>query len=158
MYHGDSVFMTFSASSCWTAQYQLGLLTLVDKSNPLNPNSWTKSGPVFSAANNNFGTGHNGSVFMLCTYFQDNIPGARYITILTYHGYRFFTSPDGSQVWNVYHADANPQGACDGTRYTMADIVNFRADGSPDFGTAEVLGTQLQGPSGESGEQTTCPA
>ena len=158
MYHGDSVFMTFSASSCWTAQYQLGLLTLVNTSNPLDANSWTKSGPVFSAANNNWGTGHNGSVFLPFGPFQAALPVLARIWILTYRGSRFFTSPDGSEIWNVYHADANPQGACDGTRYTMADIVHFRADGTPDFGVAEARGTQLEGPSGEPGEATTCEA
>jgi GH43 family beta-xylosidase len=61
----------------------------------------------------------------------------------------FFTSPDGTEIWNVYNADADSAGACDGTRYTMAQIVNWNSDGSPDFGTAPALSTTLTGPSGE---------
>jgi GH43 family beta-xylosidase len=54
------VFMTFSASYCWTTDYSLGLLTLKDGQDPLNKGSWIKTGPVFRSANNNFGPGHNG--------------------------------------------------------------------------------------------------
>jgi hypothetical protein len=62
---------------------------------------------------------------------------------------RFFTSPDGTETWNVYHADANSAGACDGTRYTMAAKMNWNSDGSPSFSTPLALGTTLTGPSGE---------
>lgn len=49
----------------------------------------------------------------------------------------------------MYHATANSNGACDGNRYTMAQIVNWNSDGSPNFGSPAKLGTTLQGPSGE---------
>jgi GH43 family beta-xylosidase len=61
----------------------------------------------------------------------------------------FFTSPDGKEIWNVYHATSNSAGACNGARYTMAQKVNWNANGSPNFGTAARLGTVLTGPSGE---------
>ena len=78
----------------------------------------------------------------------------------------FFQSPDGTQIWNVYHADANSAGACDGTRCkqvsekilkqilmndedTMAQIVNWNSDGSPNFGSPAKIGTSLSGPNGE---------
>ncbi|KAF8251656.1 glycoside hydrolase [Wilcoxina mikolae CBS 423.85] len=118
--HGGKTWLTFSASYCWTASYQLGLLTY-NGGDPLQQSSWTKSGPVFSSANGNLGTGHNG----------------------------FFTSPDGTELWNVYHATKTPGGACDGSRYTMAQKMNWNTDGSPNFGRAPNLMTILQGPSGE---------
>ncbi|KAL3426394.1 glycosyl hydrolase family 43 [Phlyctema vagabunda] len=120
LYHGGKTMLTYSASYCWTASYQLGLLTW-NGGDPTLSTSWVKTGPVFSSANGNYGTGHNG----------------------------FFTSPDGTQIWNVFHAEPNSAGACDATRYTMAEIVNWNSDGSPNFGSAHKLGTVLSGPSGE---------
>lgn len=62
LYHGGKTFLTYSASYCWTSSYQLGLLTY-KSGDPTNSASWTKSGPVFSSANGNYGTGHNGYVY-----------------------------------------------------------------------------------------------
>ncbi|RDW84951.1 putative glycoside hydrolase family 43 [Coleophoma cylindrospora] len=120
LYHGGKTMLTYSASYCWTASYQLGLLTW-NGGDPMLRASWVKTGPVFSSANGNYGTGSNG----------------------------FFTSPDGTQIWNVFNADSNSAGACDSTRYTMAEIVNWNSDGTPNFGTAPAKGTVLAGPSGE---------
>lgn len=114
-------WIAFSASYCWTDKYQLGLLTLGDGKDPLSSGAWSKSGPVFSTANGNYGTGHNG----------------------------FFMSPDGKEYWNVYHATSQSSGACDGNRYTMASKVNWNSDGSPNFGQAPALSATLTGPSGE---------
>jgi GH43 family beta-xylosidase len=61
LYHGGKTFLTYSASYCWTSSYQLGLLTY-KSGDPTSSASWTKSGPVFSSANGNYGTGHNGYV------------------------------------------------------------------------------------------------
>ncbi|GME34599.1 Glycoside hydrolase family 43 [Neofusicoccum parvum] len=121
MYHGGKTYLTYSASYCWTTSYQLGLLTWDGSGDPTASGSWKKTGPVFKSANGNYGTGHNG----------------------------FFQSPDGTEIWNVYHATSNSGGSCDGNRYTMAQKVNWNSDGSPNFGTAAALGTTLAGPSGE---------
>jgi len=121
LYRGNRTFLTYSASDCWTDSYQLGLLAYRGAGDPMLAASWVKSGPVFSSANGNYGTGHNG----------------------------FFTSPDGTEVWNVYHATTARSGACDGNRYTAAKKVGWNADGSPDFGRADAAGTVLVGPSGE---------
>ncbi|GME65046.1 Glycoside hydrolase family 43 [Neofusicoccum parvum] len=120
MEHSGTYFMTYSASYCWTTSYQLGLLTLTG-ADPLDRAAWTKSGPLFSSANGNYGTAHNA----------------------------FFASPDGTEIWNVYHATSNTGGSCDGNRYTMVDRVAWNEDGSPDFGTPSPLGEVLEGPSGE---------
>lgn len=62
---------------------------------------------------------------------------------------RFFQSPDGTEIWNVYHATSNSAGACDGSRYTMAQKVNWNANGTPNFGSPARLGTSYVGPLGE---------
>ncbi|KAM0702015.1 hypothetical protein Q7P35_010925 [Cladosporium inversicolor] len=121
LYHNGKTYLTYSGSQCWSPSYQLGLLTYKGSGDPTAAGSWTKSGPVFSSANGNYGTGHNG----------------------------FFTSPDGKETWNVYHATSNPAGACDGNRYTAAQKVNWNADGTPNFGKAVKPGQTVAGPSGE---------
>ncbi|KAK0625148.1 glycosyl hydrolase [Bombardia bombarda] len=121
LFHGNKTFLAYSASDCWTDSYQLGLLTYKGAGDPTLASSWTKTGPVFSSANGNYGTGHNG----------------------------FFVSPDESEIWNIYHATSTKTGSCSGSRYTEAKKVNWKADGTPDFGKADALGVVLVGPSGE---------
>jgi GH43 family beta-xylosidase len=60
LYHGGITYLTYSASYCWTASYQLGLLTWGGTGDPALSSSWSKTGPVFSSANGNYGTGSNG--------------------------------------------------------------------------------------------------
>ena len=60
--HDGQTFLTFSASSCNTPDYKLGMLTLTG-SNPLSASSWTKkSTPIFqrSDANGVYGPGGQG--------------------------------------------------------------------------------------------------
>ncbi|KAH8146014.1 uncharacterized protein LAJ45_09936 [Morchella importuna] len=121
MYWGGKTYIAYAASDCWTTSYQIGLLTYKGSGDPLLAASWTKTGPVFSSANGNLGTAHNG----------------------------FFMSPDATEVWNVYHATAVTTGACDGRRYTMAQKVNWNSDGTPNFGVPPALSSVLTGPSGE---------
>ncbi|ODO01663.1 hypothetical protein I350_06489 [Cryptococcus amylolentus CBS 6273] len=83
LYWGGQTYLTFSASHCKTASYSLGLLHLTG-SDPLDFNSWTKTeGPVFQSGNGEYGPGHNA----------------------------IFTSPDGKELWNVYHAVTNSAGS-----------------------------------------------
>lgn len=58
LYHGGKTFLTFSGSYCWTPSYALGLLTYIS-GDPMEASNWAKTGPVFSSANGNYGTGHN---------------------------------------------------------------------------------------------------
>jgi GH43 family beta-xylosidase len=118
------VFLVYSASGCWTPDYTLGMLTMNEGSDPLSIASWTKSQqPVFvsNSGANVYGPGHNG----------------------------FFTSPDGTELWNVYHATTVAAGACDFTRTTRAQKVEWEADGSPDFGIPVAAGDTLVAPAGE---------
>ena len=114
--------IVFSASHCSTPDYKLGLLTW-NGGDPLSSSSWVKSPqPIFqrSDANGVFGPGHNG----------------------------FFTSPDGTEDWIVYHANT-AGGGCDINRTTRAQKFTWNADGTPNFGIPVRLGVQLPVPSGE---------
>ncbi|WP_079141887.1 family 43 glycosylhydrolase [Streptomyces sp. LUP30] len=129
LYHGGRTFLTFSASYCQTADYKLGLLELTGP-DPLSPTSWTKKQtPVFQRNDTAgvYGPGHNG----------------------------FFTSPDGTENWIVYHADSSASGGCGNGRTTRAQKFTWNADGTPDFGAPVALGTALPGPSGETATTPT---
>ncbi|GAA4702942.1 family 43 glycosylhydrolase [Phytohabitans rumicis] len=122
-------FIVYSASACWGPDYKLGRLTLTG-SNPLSAGSWTKAAnPVFarSDANSVYGPGHNG----------------------------FFTSPDGTENWIVYHANSSTSGGCDNNRTTRAQRFTWNADGTPNFGTPMRLGTTADGPAGETATTPT---
>ncbi|MFI6376109.1 family 43 glycosylhydrolase [Streptomyces sp. NPDC050546] len=129
LHRNGRTFLTYSASSCQTADYKLGLLELTG-TDPLNPASWTKKQtPVFqrSDANGVYGPGHNG----------------------------FFTSPDGTENWIVHHANSSANGGCGNARTTRAQKFTWNADGTPDFGTPVALGTTRPGPSGETATTPT---
>jgi GH43 family beta-xylosidase len=121
---GDKVFITYSASGCWTDDYSLGLLTAASDSDLMDPASWTKSQtPVFTsnAASQAYGPGHNS----------------------------FFRSSDGTEDWLIYHAnDASGEG-CGGGRSMRMQKFTWNANGGPDFGSPVALGALVQVPSGD---------
>ncbi|MDY0914554.1 RICIN domain-containing protein [Rathayibacter festucae] len=119
-------WIVFSASYCGTEDYQLGTLRYTG-GDPVLASSWNKSaGPVFSKANGVFGPGHND----------------------------FFTSPDGTQTWNLYHGNARADGGCARQRSARAQQVTWDANGEPVFGTPIATGTPIAVPSGERGPIT----
>ncbi|KAH7235421.1 glycosyl hydrolase [Fusarium tricinctum] len=120
LYHNGEIWLAYSASYCGTPNYSLGLLRYIG-GDPLKASSWVKKGPVFSQANGNYGTGHN------C----------------------FFTSPDGKETWNAFHATNNPKGSCGTDRFTLAQKVTFKSGNVPDFGIPQPLSAILHPPSGE---------
>ncbi len=106
------VFMTYSASAT-DANYSLGLLTAPASANLLDPGVWRKSPvPVFksSAATGQYGPGHNS----------------------------FTQTPDRQQDVLVYHArnyeKIEGDSLFDPNRHTRAQVINWRQDGTPDFG------------------------
>lgn len=120
------LFLSYSASACWSDHYALGLLGAAPDANPLDPASWHKSPqPVFaeSAANHVYAPGHNG----------------------------FFQSPDGKQTWIIYHANSGPDRKCGPDRSPRIQQLHWRADGTPDFGVPVKAGVPLVVPSGQSG-------
>lgn len=118
------VFLTYSGSGCWTPQYALGMLTADASADLLDPASWVKSPePVFAPADGSglYGTGHN----------------------------TFFTSPDGTQTWIVYHAVTDPQGSCGADREVYAQPIGFAPDATPQLGSPSPADVAL--PSGDPG-------
>lgn len=109
--HGR-VFLTYSAAAT-DANYCLGLLMADEGADLLNPASWRKSAePVLrsSVANSQYGPGHNS----------------------------FTTTPDGKTDILVYHArnyrDLAGDPLKNADRHTRAQVIGWRADGTPDFG------------------------
>ncbi|MFJ2443419.1 MULTISPECIES: family 43 glycosylhydrolase [unclassified Streptomyces] len=126
---GGKVFVIYSASGCWTPDYTLGQLTYTG-GDPLSAAAWTKKAtPVFGRNDSArvYGPGHSG----------------------------FFTSPDGTESWIVYHANDAVGDGCDNGRTTRAQKFTWKADGTPDFGTPVALGATLPGPAGESATTPT---
>lgn len=120
--NAGSTWIAYSASGSWEDSYCLGLLTY-NGGDPLQQSSWVKSnGCVFASDSSKsvYGPGHN------C----------------------FTTSPDMTQIWNVYHADVQSGAGWDG-RSIRAQTLNFNGDGTPNFGTPAAFTDWVDPPSGE---------
>lgn len=117
------VFLIYSASTCWSDDYALGMLSAPEHSDLLNPSSWSKrETPVFykSVKNGVFGPGHNS----------------------------FTVSPDGTEDWIVYHAIPESGGGSE-KRGTHIQKFGWSENGEPDFGVPASLATDLPVASGE---------
>ncbi|WP_123039590.1 family 43 glycosylhydrolase [Cohnella candidum] len=117
------VFLIYSASTTWSDDYSLGMLTAEEGSDLLDPASWTKNDrPVFKKAPENgvFAPGHNS----------------------------FTRSPDGTEDWIVYHAIPESNGGAQNRR-THMQRFGWAADGTPDFGSPWVPDVDYPVPSGE---------
>ncbi|AWB69253.1 alpha-N-arabinofuranosidase (plasmid) [Saccharobesus litoralis] len=124
--HKGRVFLTHSASFCNTEDYKLAVVELVGD-DPVKPESWKKfDKPFFEKANGVYGPGHHG----------------------------FFTSPDGSEEWLIYHGNSSPTDGCSGTRSARAQPFTWTDDGLPNFGEPLMDRQQLPVPSGEQGPLT----
>ncbi|HEY9256830.1 glycoside hydrolase family 43 protein [Chitinophaga sp.] len=118
------VYLIFSACGCWTENYTLGIMFLKHDADPLQPQSWTKAAePVLQSKPENgaYAPGHNG----------------------------FFKSPDGKEDWIIYHANSHAGEGCGQKRNPRMQRVNWKADGSPDFGEPVKINTAIKNPSGE---------
>lgn len=116
-------FLIYSASGCWTDKYALGMLTLNEGGDPLNPADWTKSPtPVLTTNSslNAYGPGH-------CTFFK---------------------SKDGEEDWILYHANPAANQGCADFRNPRMQEFSWNDDGTPNFGLPAALGLYIK-PSGE---------
>ena len=119
--HAGHVFVIYSTRESWTKDYRLGQLRLADGgADPLLPDSWTKSGPVFTGAGTVYGVGHAS----------------------------FTTSPDGTESWIVYHSKRLATDGWD-DRLVRTQRFGWKADGSPDFGAPTPDGQSAAVPSGQ---------
>lgn len=120
----NRIFMIYSASFCGTDDYSLGMLSLKNGGDPLILADWTKgSQPVFvkKPQSNAYGPGHNS----------------------------FFSSPDGTETWMIYHANSSPNQGCSDQRNIRMQKLSFNADGTPNFAEPVATGLQIPKPSGE---------
>ena len=121
--HEGRTFLVHSASFCNTEDYSLGVVELTG-ADPMDPAAWTKyDKPFFSKGNGVYGPGHHG----------------------------FFTSPDGSEDWLIYHGNSSPTDGCSGTRSARAQPFKWDEKGLPHFGEPLADKQQLPVPSGEFG-------
>ncbi|MEC5145270.1 glycoside hydrolase family 43 protein [Chitinophaga sp. 212800010-3] len=117
-------FLIYSASSCGTDDYALGMLQLKKDGDPLDPANWTKAKePVFTKSIDHhvYGPGHNG----------------------------FFISKDGKENWIIYHANPQSGQGCGGARCPCMQRFTWNADGTPQFGVPADPYYKLTKPSGE---------
>ena len=118
------VFLVYSASGCWNDDYALGMLTLKNGGDPLNPADWTKTPTLVFTKNPSagaFGPGHNS----------------------------FFKSADGTEDWIIYHANPLAGQGCLDNRNPRIQKFTWNADGTPSFGTPVSINTNIPKPSGE---------
>ena len=118
--HEGKVFIVYSTGESWLPTYKLGELQLrAPLTDPMNPDSIVKRGPVFAGTPDVFGVGHAS----------------------------FTTSPDGSEQWIVYHAKRRAAPGWD--RVIQAQKFDWNLDGSPNFGTPMSPGVRMKVPSGQ---------
>ncbi len=118
LWHGDKLFLVYSASGSWTDDYCLGVLAF-QGGDVLDPKAWKKlPGPAFARTEKVWGPGHAS----------------------------FTRSPDGREDWMVYHS-AKAKGS-GWYRQISAQRFRWAADGTPDFGEPVPPGTPVQQPSG----------
>jgi GH43 family beta-xylosidase len=118
--HAGQEFIIYSTRESWLPDYKLGQLKLKSPdSNPLDPASFVKSGPVFAGTSGVYGVGHAS----------------------------FTTSPDSTEDWIVYHSKVDP--APGWNRVLRAQKFTWNADGSPSFGTPVSTAQAINLPSGQ---------
>jgi GH43 family beta-xylosidase len=103
---GDTIFLAFSGSGCYTDDYAVGLLEASASANLLDPASWKKHPSPWLARNDAagvFAPGHNS----------------------------FFRPPGSSEDWIVYHANPRPGLGCGGARRPRVQPVRWSPAGMP---------------------------
>lgn len=114
------VLIVYSCSGSWEPSYKLGLVSIDESADPLDPSSWHKHPePVFAPTEQTFGVGH-------CS---------------------FVTSPDGREDWIVYHAKVSREHGWE--RAVFLQPFGWTSAGLPDFGRPVARGQALAIPSGE---------
>jgi GH43 family beta-xylosidase len=117
--HAGQTFIIYSARESWLPDYRLGQLRLTAGTDPMNPASWVKSGPVFTGTAEVYGVGHAS----------------------------FTTSPDSTEDWIVYHTKVDPSPGWN--RVIRTQKFTWNADGSPNFGSPLPVSQLIPMPSGQ---------
>jgi GH43 family beta-xylosidase len=118
--HAGQEFIIYSTRESWLPEYKLGQLKLKSSaSDPLDPASYVKSGPVFTGTSGVYGVGHAS----------------------------FTTSPDSTEDWIAYHSKVDP--APGWNRVLRVQKFTWNVDGSPNFGTPVSTAQAISLPSGQ---------
>ncbi|WP_448623483.1 glycoside hydrolase family 43 protein [Geodermatophilus sp. URMC 64] len=125
------VFLVYSACDTGTPDYRMGMLSADETDDLTDVRTWHQHpDPVFRSAARHgvYGPGHNG----------------------------FFTSPDGTEDWFVYHAKTTDRYTYEG-RTGRAQRLAWHPDGRPDFGVPLPLTADIPLPSGDPGSPDESP-
>ena len=116
------LFIIYSANGCWSDYYALGVLEHLGGS-ICDADNWVKhQEPLLTMGNGVYGPGHAS----------------------------FFESPDGSEVWCVYHGMKNSNDSeTPADRYMNLQRVEFDSTGYPIIGQPIGYETPIMPPSGE---------
>jgi GH43 family beta-xylosidase len=121
-YHNNTSYLVFSGGDTWDPNYALGLMSIDGDKDPMNPSNWWfgEDKPVFwrNDEEDVYGPGH-------CS---------------------FTTSPDGTELWMVYHAASTPSYT---ERIARIDKITFDENGKPVFPRPSGANHVLNVPSGE---------
>ncbi len=116
----NHTFIIYSTRESWLKDYRLGQLKLThEDADPMLPESWEKSGPVFCGTDQVLGVGH-------CSFAK---------------------SPDGSEDWMLYHSKKTVKPGWN--RNIRLQPFYWKQDGSPDFGIPIPAGVSIPLPAGE---------
>jgi GH43 family beta-xylosidase len=116
----EKIHVIYSTRESWMIEYRLGQLTLSDTLlDPLDPDNWHKTGPVFQGTDEVLGVGHAS----------------------------FTTSPDGTEDWIFYHSKKTTEPGWN--RNIRLQKFEWKPDGSPYFGQPIPAGVPIPLPSGE---------
>jgi GH43 family beta-xylosidase len=116
----DNIFVIYSTRESWLPYYRLGQLRLKSsEADPMNPDNWSKKGPVFQGTETIHGVGHAS----------------------------FTTSPDATEDWIVYHSKKSTEPGWN--RDIRMQPFTWNEDGSPNFGTPVEVSRVLHVPSGQ---------
>ena len=118
--HQEKAFIIYSCRESWLKEYRLAQLSLADTTlNPMQPQNWVKSGPVFQSTDYVFGVGH-------CSFTK---------------------SPDNTEDWLFYHAKKSTTPGWQ--REIRLQPFTWKPDGSPEFGVPIPTGQPIRLPAGE---------
>ncbi len=123
--HNGTTFLVYSTCDTGKPDYQLWMQSIPGTADPMQPGNWVQhQGAVFARndAAGVWGPGSNG----------------------------FFTSPDGTEDWIVYHAKNTSAYTYDG-RTTRAQKIGWNSDGTPNLGAPLAAGATQDVPSGDPG-------
>ena len=141
------LYCVYSANASWTKDYRLGWLELdltdPQRNDPMVKSNWKKCPDYAFWRCDNVSKASNPNA--------DNPQNASTMHIGGVHGVghnTFTKSPDGTEDWIVYHVKRYKDDGWD-NRDCFIQKINWKKDGTPDFGTPAGWQQELEVPSGE---------